>query len=48
MSEVKESLFGGSLHSLISFFAKEENISDAELSEIMAIIDKNNPHTDDL
>ena len=31
MKEVKKSFFGGSLHSLISFFVKEENISDEEL-----------------
>ena len=40
MKEVKKSFFGGSLHSLISFFVKEENISDEELEEILSLIDK--------
>lgn len=38
MKEVKNSFFGGSLTSLISFFAKEENISDADLHKILSII----------
>ena len=40
MKEVKKSFFGGSLHSLISFFVKEENIPDEELEEILSLIDK--------
>ena len=40
MKEVKKSFFGGSLHSLISFFVKEEKISDEELEEILILIDK--------
>lgn len=40
MKEVKDSFFGGSFHALISFFAKEENLSDSELEEILSLIDK--------
>lgn len=39
MKEVKNTFFGGSLKSLISFFAKEENVTDEELEEIMSIIE---------
>ncbi len=42
MKEVKDSFFGGSLHALISFFAKEEELSDKELEEILELIDKKN------
>lgn len=38
MKEAKNTLFGGSLKSLISFFIKEEEISDDELQEILAMI----------
>ena len=38
MSEVKRTFFGGSLKSLISFFAKEEDISDDDLQEILSLI----------
>lgn len=40
MSEVKNSFFAGSIKSLISFFAKEENVSDEELDQILSIIYK--------
>lgn len=40
MTEVKDSFFGGSIHALISFFVKEEDISDSELEEILSLIDK--------
>lgn len=40
MNEVKESFFSGSLKSLISFFAKEEDISEEDLAKIMSIINK--------
>lgn len=39
MKEVKDSFFGGSLKSLISFFAKEEELTDEELQEILLLID---------
>lgn len=42
MKEVKESLFGGSIHALISFFAKEEKLSDKDLEEILGLIGKSN------
>ncbi len=42
MKEVKDSFFGGSLHALISFFAKEEELSEAELQEILNLIEKKN------
>ena len=38
MKEVKDSFFGGSLKSLICFFAEEEEISDKDLQEILEII----------
>lgn len=38
MKEVKDSFFGGSFHALLSFFVKEENISDEELEEILSLI----------
>lgn len=38
MKEVKESFFGGSLKSLISFFAQEEELSNEDLQEILELI----------
>jgi predicted transcriptional regulator len=38
MNQVKSTFFGGSVKSLISFFAKEEKLSDEELREILAVI----------
>lgn len=38
MHEAKNTLFGGSLKSLISFFIKDEQLSDDELSEILSLI----------
>ena len=38
MADVKSTFFGGSLSSLVSFFAKEENLSDSEIREIIDII----------
>lgn len=40
MNEVKQTFFGGSLTSLVSFFAKEEQLSDKEINEIVSIIKK--------
>lgn len=40
MKEVKESFFGNSFKSMLSFFARQEDLSDAELKEIMTIINK--------
>ncbi|MBR4645376.1 MAG: BlaI/MecI/CopY family transcriptional regulator [Bacteroidaceae bacterium] len=38
MNQVKTTFFGGSVKSLISFFAKEEKLSDEELKEILSFI----------
>ena len=38
MNQVKSTFFGGSVKSLISFFAKEEKLSDEDLQEIMKMI----------
>ena len=42
MDDVKQTFFGGSFTSLVSFFAKEEKLTDDELSEILRIIEKKN------
>ena len=42
MNEVKQTFFGGSFTSLVSFFAKEEKLTDDELSEILRIIENKN------
>ena len=39
MNEVKQTFFGGSFTSLVSFFAKEEKLSAKEIEEIEAIIE---------
>ena len=39
MNHVKSTFFGGSVKSLISFFAKEEQLSDKDLQEIMEMIE---------
>lgn len=38
MKEVKSTFFGGSLKSLISFFAQEEDIPEEDLLEILSLI----------
>ena len=38
MNEVKNTFFGGSVSSLVSFFARHEQLSDEEISEIAQII----------
>ena len=38
MKEVKNTFFGGSLVSMFSFFAQNEDVSDEELKEIMELI----------
>ena len=42
MNEVKQTFFGGSFSSLVSFFAKEEKLTDDDISEILRIIEKKN------
>lgn len=39
MKNVKETLFGGSLKSLISFFVEDEELSGEDIRDIMTIID---------
>lgn len=40
MNEVKQTFFGGSFTSLVSFFAKEEKLTDDDISEMLRIIEK--------
>ena len=40
MEDVKNTFFSGSFTSLVSFFAKEENLSDKEISDIIDIINR--------
>jgi len=40
MKEVKQTFFGGSLSSLVSFFAREEQLTDKDIAEILNIIEK--------
>jgi predicted transcriptional regulator len=37
---VKQTFFGGSLSSLVSFFAREEQLTDKDIAEILNIIEK--------
>lgn len=38
MQDVKQTFFGGSLTSLVSFFAREEQLSEEQINEILNII----------
>lgn len=40
MKDVKNTFFGGSLLSFVSFFAKEENLGQEEIDQIIRIIKK--------
>lgn len=40
MKEVKSTFFAGSLKSMLSFFAQQEEVSEEELREIVALINK--------
>lgn len=40
MKEVKSTFFAGSLKSMLSFFASQEEVSEEDLQEIMALIKK--------
>lgn len=40
MKDIKETFFGGSLLSLVSFFAEKEDLSHDEIDELMSIIRK--------
>jgi predicted transcriptional regulator len=39
MKEVKTTFFAGSLKSMLSFFAKQEDVSKEDLEEIWALIE---------
>ena len=39
LDDVKQTFFGGSAASLVSFFARRESLSEAEISELREIID---------
>lgn len=41
MKEVKSTFFGNSLKSMLSFFAKHEEVSEEDLKEIMEMISSN-------
>lgn len=38
LNDVKDSFFGGSASSLVSFFAKEERINESDLKELLALV----------
>ncbi len=42
VKDVKDSFFGGSFASLVSFFAKQEKLSDKEINELVALIKNSN------
>ena len=44
MEDVKQTFFGGSLTSLVSFFAREEQLSDDQIAEILSIIERGGDH----
>lgn len=44
MNQVKSTFFGGSVKSLISFFAKEEKLSDEDLKEILKLMNQPLPY----
>ena len=42
MQEVKQNFFGGSVKSMLNYFVKEENLSAAEVKELLKLIDISN------
>lgn len=40
MKDVKDTLFGGSVKSLVSFFVQEEKLDDEEIQELLQMISK--------
>ena len=40
MKEVKSTFFGNSLKSMLSFFAKQEEVSEEDLQEILSLINR--------
>lgn len=45
MDDVKQTLFGGSVKSLVSFFAEEDELTQEDINEILTIL-KNRSHAD--
>ena len=45
VDDVKDTFFGGSVKSLVSFFAEEEELSQEDINEILTIL-KNRNHVD--
>ena len=45
MDDVKDTFFGGSAKSLVSFFAEEDELSQEDINEILTILKKRN-HAD--
>jgi predicted transcriptional regulator len=40
MRDVRDTFFGGSFRSLVSFFAEEENLSQQEIDDLLALLKK--------
>lgn len=45
MDDVKDTFFGGSVKSLVSFFAEEDELTQADIDEILTLL-KNRCHAD--
>ena len=43
MDDVKQTFFDGSVASLVSFFAEEDELSQEDINEILAILKSRNP-----
>ena len=42
MNDVKDTFFGGSVKSLVSFFAEEEELTQQDIRELLSLIQKRN------
>lgn len=42
MGDVKDSLFGGSVSSLLEFFVRDEGLSPAEIADLMEMVNREN------
>lgn len=42
VEEVKDSFFGGSVKSLVSFFVQEEKMSESDLKELLEMVNRKN------
>ena len=45
MDDVKDTLFGGSAKSFVSFFAEEDELTQDDINELLTML-KNRPHAD--